>query len=211
MLIDIIRDGFVLATAGLAVWLLALILGLGVYPASVQRVSVQPNELNREQEYIQNNIDMTRLGYGLNEVAIQEYAADAAVTQQQVQANSDTTRNIRLWDPRPLLQTYSQLQEIRPLYVFPTVTVDRYTLGGQYREVTLSPRELDRRPGFPVNARSWVNLKTFFTHGYGAVLSPVNEVTSNGLPQLFLKDIPPDGQPRLAILVSTSACAQAPM
>lgn len=194
--IDILREGFVLATAGIAVWLAALIFGLGIYPASVQRLSVQPNELNKEQQYIQRNIDMTRIGYGLNDISTQEYPANVSVTQAQVAANSATTQNIRLWDPRPLLQTYSQLQEIRPLYVFPDVTVDRYTLNGQYREVTLSPRELDQ-DNVPSNAKSWVNLKTIFTHGYGAVLSPVNEVASSGLPQLFLKDIPPTGEPAL--------------
>ncbi|HTE85826.1 MAG TPA: UPF0182 family protein [Dehalococcoidia bacterium] len=196
ILIDIVRDGFVLAGTGIVVWLLALIVGLGLYPGTVQRLTVQPNELNKEQEFIQRNIDMTRFGYGLSDVRTQEYPADPSVTAQQVQANADTTGNIRLWDPRPLLQTYSQLQEIRPLYVFPTVTVDRYTIDGKYREVTLSPRELDQ-DRVSGSARSWVNLKTVFTHGYGAVLSPVNEVAASGLPQLFLKDIPPSGQPPL--------------
>lgn len=198
ILIDIARDGFVLAGAGLTVWLIALILGLGLYPSSVQRLTVQPNELNKEQEFIQRNIDMTRFAFGLSDVQTQEYPANPSVTVQQVQANSDTIDNIRLWDPRPLLQTYSQLQEIRPLYVFPTVSVDRYTIDGRYREVTLSPRELDQ-DRVAGNARSWVNLKTFFTHGYGAVLSPVNEVAASGLPQLFLKDIPPTGQPALTL------------
>jgi len=196
IVLDIIRRGYVLASAGLAVWVVALILGLGVYPATVQRLSVQPNELNKEQEYIQRNIDMTRTAYGLNDINSQEYPANDAVTQTQVNANEATIQNIRLWDPRPLLQTYSQLQEIRPLYSFPDVTVDRYTLNGAYREVTLSPRELDQNR-VPGNAQSWVNLKTFFTHGYGAVLSPVNEVEASGLPQLFLKDIPPTGEPPL--------------
>jgi uncharacterized membrane protein (UPF0182 family) len=198
VIIDIIRDGYVLASAGLAVWVVALVVGLGIYPATVQRLTVQPNELNKEQEFIQRNIDMTRIGYGLNQISSQEYPAEASITQQQAQANVDTTNNIRLWDPRPLLQTYSQLQEIRPLYVFPDVTVDRYTINGQYREVTLSPRELDQGR-IATNAQSWVNLKTFFTHGYGAVLSPVNEVEASGLPQLFLKDIPPTGTPPLTV------------
>ena len=196
IVIDVIRRGYVLASAGLAVWVVALILGLGIYPATVQRIAVQPNELNKEQPYIQRNIDMTRTAYGLNQISSEEYPADPAVSQAEVNANTDTIRNIRLWDPRPLLQTYSQLQEIRPLYSFPDVTVDRYTLDGAYREVTLSPRELDQNR-IAGNAQSWVNLKTFFTHGYGAVLSPVNEVAASGLPQLFLKDIPPTGMPPL--------------
>ncbi|MGI8552580.1 MAG: UPF0182 family membrane protein [Dehalococcoidia bacterium] len=194
--VDVLRDGYVLAGAGIGVWLVALVLGLGIYPASVQRLSVQPNELNKERPYIQRNIDVTRAAYGLDKIEAQSYPADPGVSTQQIQANSDTIANIRLWDPRPLLDTYKQLQEIRPLYAFPDVSVDRYTIDGKYREVTLSPRELDQGK-VPGNARSWINLKTFYTHGYGAVVSPVNEVSADGLPNLLLKDIPPEGIPSL--------------
>lgn len=193
---DIVRGGYIVSGAGIVIWLVALVLVLGIYPASVQRLSVQPNELNAEQTYIQRNIDMTRIAYGLNSIDSQPYAADPNLSQAQVQANTDTIDNIRLWDPRPLQLTYSQLQEIRPLYTFSTVSVDRYTIDGKYREVTLSPRELDQTR-IAANAQSWVNLKTFFTHGYGAVLSAVNEVAAGGLPNLLLKDIPPTGQPSL--------------
>lgn len=196
VLVDLAANGYVLAGAGIVVWLVAAVIGLGVYPSIVQRLSVQPNELNKESQYIKRNIDMTRWAYNLKEIDLRSYPADASVSQAQAKQNTDTIDNIRLWDPRPLGQTYSQLQEIRPLYVFPDVTVDRYTLDGKYREVTLSPRELDQGRLAP-NARSWVNLKTLFTHGYGAVLSPVNQVTSDGLPVLFLKDIPPTGIPSL--------------
>lgn len=196
IVVDIVRNGYILAAAGIAVWIVALIIGLGIYPASVQRLSVQPNELNKERQYIQRNIDMTRTAYGLNQIDSQSYPANDSVTQAQADANTNTINNIPLWDPVPLLNTYKQLQEIRPLYVFPAVTVDRYTLNGQYREVTLSPRGLDQTK-ISTNAQTWVNLKTFYTHGYGAVLSPVNEIATGGKPDLFLKDIPPTGQPAL--------------
>ena len=196
ILFDILRDDYLLAILGVGLWLVALVFGLAVYPAFLQRLAVQPNELNKEQTYIQRNINMTRTAYGLDRIDTQDYAADASVSAAQVQANTNTIDNIRLWDPRPLLDTYSQLQEIRPLYVFPTVSVDRYTIGGEYRELTLSPRELDQSR-LAANARSWVNTATFFTHGYGAVVSPVNEADAGGLPVLLLKDIPPTGEPSI--------------
>jgi uncharacterized membrane protein (UPF0182 family) len=193
---DIVRNGYILAAAGLIIWILALVIGLGIYPALVERLSVQPNELNKERQYIQRNIDMTRKAYNLTSIDAQSYPANDSVTQDQATANANTIDNIPLWDPSPLLDTYKQLQEIRPLYVFPAVTVDRYTINNQYREVTLSPRALDQTK-ISANAQTWVNLKTFYTHGYGAVLSPVNEVAPGGLPNLFLKDIPPTGTPAL--------------
>ena len=196
IVVDIVRNGYILAAAGLVVWVAALIIGLGIYPAIVQRFSVQPNELNNERQYIQRNIDMTRTAYGLNQIDAQNYPANDSVTPEQAAANANTINNIPLWNPGPLLDTYKQLQEIRPLYVFPGVTVDRYTLNGQYSEVTLSARELDQTK-ISANAQTWVNLKTFYTHGYGAVLSPVNQIAPGGNPDLLLKDIPPAGEPAL--------------
>lgn len=196
IIVDIIRNAYILAAAGVIIWLAALILGLGIYPLLVQRLSVQPNELNKEKPYIQRNINMTRYAYDLNTIDAQNYPANDSVSLSQVKANTNTIDNIPLWDPRPLLETYKQLQEIRPLYVFPNVSVDRYQLNGQYRETTLSVRALDQN-NLPSSAQTWVNRTLAYTHGYGAVLSPINEVASGGLPDLFLKNIPPSGDPKL--------------
>lgn len=166
------------------------VVGGNIYPAVVQRYRVSPNELGRERLYIQRNIDFTRKAYGVDEVKEQAFPVEEQLTLQDLEDNEATIQNIRLWDWRPLLKTYSQLQEIRTYYQFRDVDVDRYFVDGEYRQVMLSARELSREQLAP-QARTWVNEHLVFTHGYGVVLSPVNEISEEGLPKLLVKDIPP--------------------
>ena len=178
-------------------------LALGVlgslYPGFVQRFTVQPNELALERPYIEHNIRFTRFAYGVDDIQESDYAATGQLTAQILEANADIVDNVRLWDWRPLRTTYEQLQEIRTYYTFADVDVDRYTLDGRLREVTLAARELDIEQ-LREDARTWVNQHLIYTHGYGLCLSPVAEVSAEGLPHLLVRDIPPQSaDPALAI------------
>lgn len=175
-----------------ALWVVAGIIGGLIYPATVQRFQVEPNELSVERTYIQRNIEATRAAYGLDSIDERPFPARASVTTDEVDANPETIQNIRLWDHRPLLQTLDQIQTIRPLYDFLGVDVDRYVIDGDLRQVMLSARELnpDR---LPEDAQSWVNRRLQFTHGFGLAMVPVNEVVQEGLPDFFVRDIPPAG------------------
>jgi len=177
-------------------WLLPLAIGAyvvvstvgGLYASFVQRFVVTPNEQTTEQPYILNNIAATRKAYALDRVEERPLSGDAALSAEDIIANAGTIENVRLWDHQPLLQTFGQLQEIRPYYDFVNVDNDRYTLDGKYRQVMLSLREMNTET---LSNRSWVNERLTFTHGYGLTLGPVNEVTSVGQPVLFVKDLPP--------------------
>jgi len=181
------RWRFLLITAG--AWLLLTVVS-SLYPAALQRFVVAPNELAAERPYIQHAITFTRIGFGLTDVREQDFPAEGALTPEVLDANQATIQNIRLWDWRPLLTTYGQLQEIRLYYAFNDVDVDRYVLSDGLREVMLSVRELDVDQ-LAEQAQTWVNRHLVFTHGYGAVVSPVNEFTREGLPVLLVRDIPP--------------------
>jgi hypothetical protein len=171
-----------------SVFLLFTILGRGIYPAIIQKFKVIPNEIVLEMPYLKNNIHYTRIAYGLQDIEEQEYPVADRLTQEDLKKNDLTIKNIRLWDHGPLLQTYAQLQEMRTYYKFVSVDNDRYTINGEYRQVMLSPRELSYQA---LPARTWINEHLTYTHGYGAVLGPVNRVTAEGLPEFFIKDIPP--------------------
>ena len=160
----------------------------GVYPAAIQQFIVAPNELVKETPYIQRHIDATRAAWGLDEVESRTISGEARLTLSDIQANSGTVKNIRLWDRAPLLQTFGQLQEIRTYYDFVSVDDDRYIIDGELRQVLLSPRELNSAS---LPNRNFINERLRFTHGMGLTLSPVNQVTLEGLPVLFVKDIPP--------------------
>lgn len=172
-------------------------LGLGLYPRLVQQVRVAPNELTVETPYIRQGIAATLRAFGLDRVQEREFTAEM-VTPEIVARNRATLENVRLWDYRPLLSAYRQLQALRPYYIFGDVDIDRYRIGGLPRQVMLAARELDVRRLTP-QARTWVNEHLVYTHGYGLAMSPVNRVSEEGMPEFFLKDIPPSSAPDLAI------------
>ena len=174
--------------ASLVVLAVVWVGGLGIYPALLQRFRVTPNELEAERPFIAHNIRMTRQAYGLDRIVEQEFPARDTLDARAIDRNEATIKNIRLWDYRPLLRTYGQLQEIRTYYKFVDVDNDRYTIGREYRQLMLSPRELSYAHLQP---RIWINEHLNFTHGYGVVVGPVNRVTPEGLPEFFVKDIPP--------------------
>jgi hypothetical protein len=172
------------------------ILGGSVYPEIVQRFIVAPNEIDKERPYIANAIEFTRKAYGLDRFEERSFSAVEDLALDDIRKNEATFRNVRLWDHKPLLTTFAQLQEIRTYYDFVRIDNDRYWINGVYRQVSLSPRELNSEslPG-----RSWINEHLTYTHGYGLCLGPVNEFTSEGLPELFLKDIPPASNISLSV------------
>ncbi|MBI3939751.1 MAG: UPF0182 family protein [Acidobacteria bacterium] len=159
-----------------------------VYPPAVQKVLVAPSELERETPFILHNIQATREAFNLNGVDQRELTGERTLSRQDVDRNSATVKNIRLWDHGPLLDTFSQIQEIRTYYDFVAVDNDRYLINGQLQQVMLSARELNSQS---LPNRNWINEHLSFTHGFGATLGPVNRVTAEGLPVLLVKDIPP--------------------
>jgi uncharacterized protein len=181
------------------IWLLALataavfggsFIFTELVPGAFERFYVKPSELQLEAPYLKRSIDLTREAYNLRQVAAQAFPAEEGLTFSALQHNRGTIDNIRLWDWRPLMDTYAQLQEIRTYYKFFDVDVDRYYLNGSDQQVTLAARELASSL-LPANAQTWVNLHLLFTHGNGIVMSPVTQKSSEGLPIFYLKDIPP--------------------
>ena len=172
------------------------LLGVVVYPAIVQKFVVAPNELSKETPQLRRHIDATRRAWGLDSVLVRDLSGEARLTERDIQANRPTIDNVRLWDRDPLLQTFGQLQEIRTYYDFVSVDDDRYVVDGRYRQVMLSPRELNSAS---LPTRTFINERLTFTHGMGLTLGPVNEVTEEGLPVLFIKDLPPASAVSLAV------------
>ncbi len=175
------------ALAGLVVLWIA---GVQFYPGFVQQFNVAPNELRRETPYIQHNIAATLHAYGLDAVEEKAFPASTTLDPATVVANQSVLDNVRLWDDRPLLRTYTQLQSLRLYYTFSSIGIDRYRIAGREQQVMLAARELDVSR-LPPDARTWVNEHLVFTHGYGLVMNPVNRFTAEGLPEFYVKDIPP--------------------
>jgi uncharacterized membrane protein (UPF0182 family) len=166
---------------------LVVAVGGSVYAGIIQRFVVGPNEQVRETPYIVNNIRATREAFGLDRVEERSLPGDARLSRQDLERNAATIENVPLWNDQPLLDTFGQLQEIRTYYDFVSVDNDRYVINGKYRQIMLSAREMNSRS---LPSRTWINEQLTFTHGYGLTLGPVNEVTPEGLPVLFIRDLP---------------------
>ena len=197
-IISLWRTGFSLPLTSLSLYVAILLLVGGAYPWLQQTIIVEPNELQKETPFISNNLAFTRQSYGLANVQREEFTVENSLDNSALQDNGATLENVRLWDYQTLLKTYQALQSLRTYYKFHDVDIDRYTLEGDYRQVMLAAREFDY-DSFDVQTRNWVNQRLQYTHGYGVALSPVNQVSPEGLPDFFIKNIPPESSVDLSI------------
>ncbi|SHK37848.1 UPF0182 family membrane protein [Paramaledivibacter caminithermalis] len=156
----------------------------------VQSYIVSPDEISKETKYIEYNIKYTQKAYGLEDVEERKFPADTTLTLEDLKENEETISNIRINDYRPTELVYNQKQGIRHYYKFNDVDIDRYYIDGKYRQVFLSPRELDQSQ-IKEERQTFINKHLIYTHGYGIVMSPVNKITSEGLPEMLIKNIPP--------------------
>jgi len=189
MIVSIRSRSYKLPAGALAGLLLVSMLGGTVYPAAMQKLSVVPNQLEKERPYIERNIAATNTAYGLDGVRDIELDINPQLDASDIKENWASIENVRIWDHRPLQRTYNQTQAIRAYYSFPDVDVDRYTIDGRIRQVMLAPRQLNASK---LPASNWVSTHLKYTHGYGIAVSPANEIRlPNGQPNYWVSDIPP--------------------
>lgn len=187
---DLIRRRYAFTVTAIGALVLGMIVFKGLYPAAVQQFEVEPNEIDKETPYIARNIAYTRHAFDLQDVRERPIAVDNEADAATLAEADQVLTNVRLWDWRPLLDTYRQLQQIRLYYAFTDVDVDRYEFDGAPRQVMLAAREM-AVDELPESVQTWQNQHLIYTHGYGLVMSPVNEVTAEGMPVFYLSDIPP--------------------
>jgi len=191
------RRQFSALLVGSVIYVVLYLVAVQLLPAAFQKFRVQPNELALESPYLRHYIDFTRKAYQLDAIEEIAYPALPDLTAAVVARNEDTIQNIRLWDARPLLQTYAQTQAIRLYYQFYDVGVDRYHLPDGYHQVMLSTRELAQE--LPEQAQTWVNQRLQFTHGYGLVMSFVSKTVGGGFPDYLLQNVPAESAYGLTI------------
>ncbi len=193
-LYNIRRQGWVLPALGVGLWAFISVIVGAVYPAFTQKFRVEPAEISKERPYIERNIAATRQAYGLDNVEQSTFNYDEKLDAADLQDNTETVRNVRLWDPVFVGKTFQKLQEIKSYYRFRDVDIDRYEIDGHTTQAIVSVRELSSGD---LPSDSWVNRHLLFTHGFGALVAPANAVTPDGKPDFVLKNVPPEGRPVL--------------
>jgi len=187
--LNLVRKRIRVLGLGVVLYVVTLVLSLVVAPSVVNQVTVVPNELEVERPYIEHNIRLTREAYNLNKIEDRSYPARTNLVRSDIDNNRETIKNVRLWDPRLLIDTYQQLQQIRTYYQFYNVDVDRYMIDGEYRQVMLAARELTQ--SLPQGSNTWFNRHLQYTHGYGSVANPVAREGTEGSPEFLVRDLPP--------------------
>jgi uncharacterized membrane protein (UPF0182 family) len=190
-IVNIWRRGWALPVIAVGLWALVAVLLGGVYPAIVQRFSVEPSESSKEREFIGRNIEATRAALGLDEVRSEPFEANDELDLDGLEDNADIVENIRLWEPAQLARAYQRTQAIRRFYKVNDVDVDRYMVDGRLTEVELATRELDTA-GVP--GSSWESTHSIYTHGYGAIVSPSSGQAGEGRPRYYVDDVPVEVQ-----------------
>ena len=176
------------SAVSIALYLVVALVGRGLFPLAMQKLYTGPNELNLETTYLGHHIKSTRQAWGLDRVTTRDLSGEDRLSMADITANPGTIENVRLWERDLLAQTFGSLQEIRTYYDFIQVDDDRYMIDGRYRQVHLSARELNTQS---LPTKTFINERLTFTHGMGLTMAPVNQVTQEGLPVLFIKDLPP--------------------
>jgi uncharacterized membrane protein (UPF0182 family) len=193
---NIRRQGWVLPIIGVSLWaFISVIVGAAI-PALMQKFVVEPAEVRKERPYIARNINATRTAFDIDRVEQTSFSYDEKLDAAALAQNGETVRNVRLWDPQFVRQTFQKLQEIRSYYRFNDVDIDRYMIDGRLTQTIISGRELN--PTDLPGSESWVNRHLSYTHGFGALLAPANAITADGKPDFKLRNIPPEGSPPLA-------------
>jgi uncharacterized protein len=175
-------------------WAAAMALALVIefiVPSAVNALYVRPNEISLERPYIETHIHATRNAYGLEQRVREEEFKAQPEGPIDVAKYKPLLDNVRLWDFRAFHDTVTQIQALRPYYVFQDSDVDRYTIDGQYRQVLVAPRELDLSQ-LPAARANWINPALVYTHGYGLVLGLASQITPDGLPVLMIDNAPPE-------------------
>lgn len=195
-LANIRRQGWVLPIIGVGLWAFVSVIVGAIYPAFIQKFKVEPSENNRERPYIRRNIKATRAAFGLDKVETNNFDYNTNLTPADLNNDAETIRNVRLWDPSlpGTINVYKREQELRSYYAINDIDVDRYSLNGKTTQAIVSARELNSND---LPSQSWVNRRLQYTHGYGAIVSPANAVTQDGKPAFAVKDVPPNGEPRI--------------
>jgi uncharacterized protein len=188
LLFNIRRQGWALPIIGVGMWFVVALFAGTIYPAAVQSLKVNPAQSTLEAPYIQRNINATRSALDLTQIKNVNYPASSTLTANQLTANSDTLSNVRLWDPLLTQATYDKLQDFRSYYQFNTLAMDRYQVNGSETPVVAGVREINDSD---IPSPSWVNTHLAYTHGYGMVVAPATQQTSNGDPVFAIGSVPP--------------------
>ena len=170
-----------------------VMLSLGVVPAylvvlfilmtGMQLIYVNNNELDKQKDYINSNIEATKKAYNIDIEEI-NVANTGGISLEQAENNTGVIDNILiakkvknviyLIDLDITLSTLSALQSSTGYYSFTKTKPISYSLSNGEELLYVSPREILSKD------RTYTNKTYEYTHGYGVVVSSATSTDENG-------------------------------
>ena len=145
-------------------------------------IFVNPNEFDKEREYIESNISTTKKAYGIDcETENLDYTG--TITDEEVQKNQELINNTVIIDKQTVLENLNETQAGSGYYTYKTAKIANYEIDGKKELMYISPREI-------INNRRTYNSKTYeYTHGYGLIFTSGTETTNEGTIKYLQNDL----------------------
>ncbi|MEK7292005.1 MAG: UPF0182 family protein [Actinomycetota bacterium] len=179
------QKGWRLPVLATLMWVVVAVAAGTLYPAIVQRFSVQPNVSTKELPYIARNIAATKLAMGISNIE-QVQVSFGVISAQDVTTHDAPLRDVRQLDPTEMRDRFALDEGLKSFYSIRDLDVDRYSIDGRTQQVVVGARELNP-DGIP--NRTWVSRHLLYTHGCGLVGAPASIVTADGRPMYVDLDI----------------------
>lgn len=143
---------------------------------------VSTNELDKEKEYIAENIKNTKNAYNIN-IEEKNIENSGTITSEEVEENANVINNIPVISKDAVSKTLENSQTVTGHYVYPNISIAKYNINGKNQLVYVAPREI-------TNSGRTYNNKTYeYTHGIGEIFTSATESSQNGNIQYIQKDI----------------------
>ena len=164
-------------TKKVIMWILVVptyLIMLLIVMALFQAIFITPNELDREETNIENNITYTKRAYGIENDGYTIENGGENITEESLKENSSTIENIVIVDEETVLKDLNTVQTEKGYYTYDTAKIASYRVDGKQKLVYISPREIS-------SANGTYNNQTYeYTHGYGIVVTDATGTDENG-------------------------------
>lgn len=149
------------------------LVGLFIIMTAFQLIVVNPNELDKEKKYIQNNIACTKQAYNIDIEEI-EISNSGTLTGEQVQKNDELINNIPVVTKEVVLENLKEYQTSTGYYTYRNINLAKYKIDGKETTCYIAPREIISDNGRTYNAKTYE-----YTHGYGAIITSASKLDSD--------------------------------
>lgn len=145
-------------------------------------VFVGSNELDKEKEYIAENIKNTKNAYNIN-IEEENIENSGTITSTEVAENSNVINNIPIISEDSVLKTLKDSQTVTGQFSYQSTNLAKYNINGTDELIYLAPREIAS------SGRTYNNKTYEYTHGMGEIIASATKSAETGKIQYVQKEV----------------------